>query len=205
MIIRIGLVPFVAAFMCSLFFCHTGATAADNTWTIDSNTSVARFTVKHFLLTSVSGEFETVTGKVNYDGKSLKTASVTAVINASRLNTHNKMRDEHLRGRDIFDVAKFPQIEFESEQVIPAADGKFRIVGKLSMHGHSKQVTLNAGQLAPIKTNSDGKISTSVIATTVINRKDFDIAVDRPIDNGGMLVGDDVKVSLNISIVKNED
>jgi polyisoprenoid-binding protein YceI len=193
-----GLLSLLTALLCS-----TPAQALVNVWKIDDKTSSITFSVKHLGISSVSGKFLKFSGTVNYDGKDLAASSVEANISSNSIDTKNKSRDEHLKNKDVLAIELFPAMTYVSKKVVPKRDGSFDIIGVLNLHGVEKEVTLAASPLkAPSK---DGKmLKTETVATALVNRKDFDVYVDKAIDKGGALVGDQVKVTLNINLVKTE-
>lgn len=192
--------PLLAAL---LFSSHSPSlAAADNAWSVDTSHSAARFTVRHMMVSNLAGQFQKVSGTVQYDGKNLNKASVDATIDATSVDTHDSQRDEHLRGKDFFETDKYPSISFKSKQVTPAKDGSFKILGTLTMHGVSRDVTLEAEPLAPAVKDPWGKTRTGTSATTKINRKDFGITYGKNLDNGGAMVGDDVKITIDIELIK---
>ena len=154
------------------------------------------------MVSNLAGQFQKVSGTVQYDGKNLNKASVDATIDATSVDTHDSQRDEHLRGKDFFETEKFPTISFKSKQVTAAKDGSFKILGTLTMHGVSRDVTLEAEPLAPAVKDPLGKTRTGTSATTKINRKDFGITYGKNLDNGGAMVGDDVKITIDIELIK---
>jgi polyisoprenoid-binding protein YceI len=170
-------------------------------WKIDPMHTGASFTVKHMMVSNVRGHFAKVSGTVLYDGKNLADSSVTALIDASTINTDEEKRDQHLKSADFFDVAKYPTITFKSTKVEPETNG-FKVIGDLTIHGVTKSVTLLANTLpAPIK-DPYGNLRTGTEATTKINRKDFGLAFDKNLDNGGALVGDDVEITLDVELTQ---
>lgn len=177
---------------------QTGSTYV---WKIDPMHTSAHFTVRHMMISNVRGDFGKVSGIVNYDGKSLAGSSVTATIDASSVNTNEEKRDQHLKSPDFFDVATYPVITFKSTKVEPRANG-FNVIGDLTIHGVTKPVTLVAESLpAPIK-DPYGNLRTGTEATAKINRKDFGLAFDKNIDNGGALVGDDVDITIDVELTQ---
>jgi polyisoprenoid-binding protein YceI len=192
------------AFICQVPSLAQGA-GQDNAWTIDPAHSTASFAVKHMMISNVNGNFTKLSGNVNYDGKSIADASVNAVINADSVNTNEPQRDGHLKSKDFFDVADYPTITFKSNKIVPGTDGSFKILGTLTMHGVSKEVTLDADALAPIIKDPHGKLRTGTSASTKVNRKDYGISFDKNMDNGGAIVGDDVKITLDVELVKAAD
>ena len=180
-----------------------GAYAADdNTWALDTKHSAAHFSVKHMMVSTVRGDFSKVTGKVNYDGKDLKGASVEATIDTTTLNTQEPGRDEHVKGKDFLDVAQFPTMTFKSEKIVKESGGAFKIVGKLTLHGVTKDVTLDAEPLsAPIK-DMHGKTRTGTSTSASIKRKDYGVNFNGLLDNGGAVVGDDVRITIDVELIK---
>lgn len=177
------------------------ALAQNKIWKIDEKTSSIEFSVKHLMLSNVTGSFSKFEGSVDYDGKDLAPATVVASISTGSISTKNQMRDKHLTAEDILGAALFPKITFTSKRVLPAADGSFDIIGNLALHGVEKEVTLHA---APLKITKDAKdarrLSTTALAE--VPRKDFNVFVDKAIDKGGALVGETVKVKLKIDLVE---
>ncbi|MBX9877089.1 MAG: YceI family protein [Candidatus Obscuribacterales bacterium] len=177
--------------------------ATANGWTIDPAHSSARFSIKHMMISNVNGSFGKVSGNVQYDGKNLPKATVEAVIDVNSIDTNEPKRDEHLKSKDFFEVDKYPTITFKSRKITQTKDG-FKILGTLTMHGVSKEVTLDAEAMGPI-VNAHGKTRTGTSATAKLNRKDFGISYNAALDNGGAMVGDDVKITLDVEMVKSED
>lgn len=177
------------------------AFAAD-VWNIDTAHSNAGFSVRHMMISNVKGDFSNVKGTVEYDGKNINTIKVNADIDVASVNTNDKGRDEHLRKADFFDTEKFPKMTFKSKKVKSLGKGKFALVGDLTMKGVTKEVTLDVeGPSAVIK---DGRGGTKVgaSASTKINRKDFGLSYGGLMDNGGAMIGDEVKITLEIEADK---
>ncbi len=176
-------------------------TASSNVWKIDPVHTSAHFMVKHMMVSNVRGDFSRISGGANYDGKSLSNSSVTAIIDASSINTNEPGRDQHLKSADFFDVAKYPTMSFKSTKV--EADGNtFKIIGDLTMHGITKPITLTAETLPPPIKDPYGNLRTGTEATARVNRKDFGLAFDKNLDNGGALVGDDVDITIDVELVQ---
>lgn len=170
-------------------------------WKIDPMHTSAHFTVKHMMVSNVRGDFSSITGTVNYDSKNISNSNVVANIDASTINTNESNRDQHLKSPDFFDVAKYPTITFKSNKVEQKNSG-LEITGDLTLHGVTKSVTLTAESLpAPIK-DPHGNLRTGTEATTKINRKDFGLAFDKNLDNGGALVGDDVEITIDVELTQ---
>lgn len=190
---------------CSVTAFQQPALALTPSWDIDSEHSHVKFSVKHLMVSNVNGQFKTVSGTVLFDGKSLENASVNATIEAASIDTRMKLRDEHLKGKDSFDVVQFPAIKFKSNKIVPAADGSFKIFGTLSMHGISKDVVLQATALKSSQKAGEHRSGLTTTASAELNRKDFGITVDKAIDHGGAVIGEKVKISLDIALTKADD
>lgn len=177
------------------------AYAAGNEWDIDSKHSSATFTVKHMMVSNVPGQMTGVTGKVVYDGKNIDGIKVKASLDPATINTNEAGRDEHLRGTDFFDVKQYPTITFESSGVIPIERGGFKLGGKLTMHGVTKDVELSVdGPTEAFKDKKNGIEKIGASASTTINRKDFGITYNKALDNGGVAVSEEVKITLNLEM-----
>jgi polyisoprenoid-binding protein YceI len=166
---------------------------------IDPVHSSAQFSVRHLMISNVRGEFAKVTGTVVYDPKNLKASSVEATIDATSINTHEPRRDEQLKSPDFFDVAKYPTLTFKSKKVEPAGEGKLRVTGDLTIHGVTKEVVLDVeGPTAEVKMGPN--LKSGVSASTTIKRKDFGLMWNRVLEGGGVVVGDEVKITLEIEM-----
>ncbi len=176
----------------------SGAFAAGD-WEIDSKHSSATFTVKHMMVSNVPGQMGGIKGTITYDNQNLDGLKVDASLDPATINTNEPGRDEHLRGKDFFDVEKYPSISFKSTGVIPETRGGFRLAGKLTMHGVTKDVELTVdGPTEAFKDKKKGIERIGASATTTINRKDFGMIYNSALDNGGVAVSDEVKITLNL-------
>jgi polyisoprenoid-binding protein YceI len=172
-------------------------------FTIDGAHSGAHFTVRHMMVSNVKGDFAGVSGKVVWDGDP-KTASVEATIDATTIDTGVDKRDEHLRSADFFDVAKHPTITFKSKKAEAAGTGRLKVTGDLTMHGVTKEVVLDVeGPTAEFK-NPWGKSVIGASASTTIKRTDFGLNWNKALETGGVLVGEDVKVTIELELVRND-
>jgi polyisoprenoid-binding protein YceI len=177
------------------------AAAAQTTWDIDGTHSNVGFQIKHMMVANVRGEFGKFTGSAVIDDADVTKSKITATIDAASINTHDEKRDGHLRSPDFFDTAKFPNITFTSKSVKKVANG-YEIAGDLTMHGVTKPVTLKAGELSNEVKDPWGGTRRALTATTTVSRKDFGISWNTALDNGGVMLGDDVQINLDISLVK---
>ena len=177
----------------------TAAMAQAVQYEIDPVHSSAQFSVRHMMVSNVRGEFAKLSGTVVYDPKNPQASSVEATIDATSINTHEPQRDEHLKSPDFFDVAKYPTLTFKSSKVEKAGEGKLRVTGDLTIHGVTKQVVLEVEGPSP-EVKMGGSIRSGASATTTINRKDFGLMWNRALESGGVLVGDEVKITLEIEM-----
>ncbi len=174
------------------------APALADVWKIDASHSSAQFSVTHLMISTVRGGFGTMSGTVEYDGKSVASIKVDVTIDATTVTTNNEKRDTHLKSADFFDVAKFPNLTFMSTKVVPGSDGSFKLVGNLTMHGVTKEVTLDVTAPPPIVKGMRGEPRVGASATAKINRQDFGVKWNSDLDGGGVVVGDTVKITLDI-------
>jgi len=168
---------------------------------IDSAHSTAAFTVRHMMVTNVSGAFSKVTGTVVYDPATPAASRVEAVIDTATIDTREPKRDAHLRSEDFFDVARYPTITFSSKRVEKTGEGRLRVVGDLTLHGVTREVVLEVeGPTPEILTPNGYRMGAS--ATTSINRKDFGMTWNRALDAGGVVVGEQVRIQIDVALVR---
>ena len=172
------------------------------TYKIDPAHSSANFVVRHMMITNVRGGFSDVQGTVDYDAADPATSQVDVVIDASKINTLDQQRDAHLKSPDFLHVEEHPTLTFKSKKIEAAGDGEWKISGDLTIHGVTKQVVLNAeGPTAEAK-DRFGNIRIGASATTKIKRSDFGLTFNAPLETGGVLLGDDLKIELEISAIR---
>ncbi|NJD92289.1 MAG: YceI family protein [Geobacter sp.] len=176
------------------------ATAA--TWTIDPDHSNIGFKVKHLMVSNVKGNFEKHNGTVDINDKDITKSKVEVTIDTNSINTGVQKRDEHLRSADFFDVAKFPTMTFVSKKVAKAGKDKLKVTGDLTLHGVTKEVVLKVE--GPSKESKDpwGNIRKGATATATINRKDFGLNWNKALETGGVLVGEEIAINLEIEMIK---
>ncbi len=177
-------------------------TAVATTWAIDSAHSNVEFSVKHMMISTVKGQFSDVEGTVEWDGASFETAKVNARIDSSSITTFNQMRDDHLRTNDFFNAEQWPAITFESTRIEPDGDDEFKIHGELTIRDITKPVVLETEFEGMVEKDAFGKARSAFTATTQINRKDFGVNWSQALEAGGFVVGDKVKVTLHIAVVR---
>jgi polyisoprenoid-binding protein YceI len=179
--------------------------ALASTWEIDSGHSSANFTVKHMMVTNVKGGFGKVTGSLNLDDKDVTKSSITATIDATTIDTRHEQRDGHLKSPDFFDVAKHPNLTFKSKKVEKAGEGKLKVTGDLTLRGVTKEVVLDVdASFKESKSPFGNAIVTGLSATTKLNRKDFGLNWNKTLETGGVLVGEEVSVALEIELIKKD-
>jgi polyisoprenoid-binding protein YceI len=182
-----------------ILVCCAGAVAAD-TYTIDPVHSSVGFSVQHMVISRVNGNFKEFNGTIVYDEKDPAQSSVNVHIKAASIDTRDEDRDRDVRGGEFFDVAKFPEITFASTSIEKTEDG-YVAHGKLAIRGVSKDVALPFKIAGTVKDTS-GKTRLAAQASLTINRKDFGVSWNMTLDGGGLVVGDEVKIDLQVEAVR---
>jgi len=173
-----------------------------DTWQIDPNHTNVEFTVRHLMISNVKGQFEKTTGTITTDPANPAASSIDATIDASSVNTRVAMRDDDLKSPDFLDVAKYPTITFKSTKVEADGPGKWNVTGDLTLHGVTKPVVLAVEATGtPIK-DPMGSTRAGASATTKINRKDFGLTWNKTLEAGGVVVGDEVAISIDLEAIK---
>jgi polyisoprenoid-binding protein YceI len=177
------------------------AAAATSTWQIDPAHSAAQFAVKHLAISTVRGAFTSVKGAVQFDDKDITKSSVDVAIDVNSVDTHQPDRDKDLRSDHFFDAEHFPTITFKSKRVEQLSPGKLKITGDLTIHGITKEVVLDVdGPTAPVK-DPWGNQRMAINASTKINRQDFGVKWNQTMDNGGVVVGDEVSITIDAEMI----
>jgi polyisoprenoid-binding protein YceI len=177
------------------------ASAATTTYQIDPRHSSAGFGITHLMISTVRGEFHGVNGTVVWDDGDPSKSSVNVTIDATTVDTQEPGRDSDLKSPNFFDVAKFPTITFKSTKVEAAGPGKLKVTGDLTIHGVTKQVVLDAtAPKSPIK-DPWGMTRTAASGSTKVNRKDFALVWNKNLDGGGVMIGDDVAITLDVEMI----
>jgi len=166
------------------------------TYTIDPAHSSINFSVPHLVINVVRGRFTDFAGTIVYDARDVTQSSVQFTAKTASVNTDVPKRDEHLRTPDFFDVAKYPELSFKSTRVEKRGDA-YECVGTFTLHGVSKEITIPFRLAGPIK-DPWGNARIGVGAEITINRQDYGIAFGQTVDGGGLVVGNDVKIELNL-------
>ena len=177
------------------------ALAHADTWQIDPAHTNVEFTVRHMMISNVKGQFQKTTGTITINGNDPASATIDATIDASSVDTRVERRDTHLKSPDFLDVAKYPTITFKSTKVEADGPGKFKVTGDLTLHGVTKPVVLDVESSgAPVKVM--GGLHAGASATTKINRSDFGLTWNKALETGGVVVGDEVAISIDVEAIK---
>jgi polyisoprenoid-binding protein YceI len=177
------------------------AAAVTSTWQIDPAHSAAQFAVKHLAISTVRGAFTSVKGTLQFDDKDITKSSVDVTIDVNSVDTRQPDRDKDLRSDHFFDAEHFPTITFKSKRVEQLSPGKLKITGDLTIHGITKEVVLDVdGPTAPVK-DPWGNQRMAINATTKINRQDFGVKWNATMDNGGVVVGDEVSITIDAEMI----
>jgi polyisoprenoid-binding protein YceI len=176
------------------------ATAA--TYNIDSDHSNVGFKVRHLMVSNVKGSFEKHSGVVSINDKDITKSKVEVTIDTASVNTGVQKRDDHLRSAEFFDVAKYPTMTFVSNKVAKAGKDRLKVTGYLTLHGITKEVVLDVE--GPSKESKDpwGNFRSGAVASTKINRKDFGLVWNKALETGGVAVGEEVTINLEIEMIK---
>jgi polyisoprenoid-binding protein YceI len=193
-------IKFLAAMAAALAVTVVPATA-QSTWNIDSAHSAAQFQVRHLMISNVRGEFGKMSGTASFDGKDYSSIKAEAVIDVPSISTREKKRDDHLRSPDFFDAAKYPTISFRSKRVENIKGSSFNLIGDLTMRGVTREVTL-AVEATPMIKGMSGERRIGAHATARLNRQDFGVKWNSTLDGGGVVVGDEVQITLDLELIQ---
>jgi polyisoprenoid-binding protein YceI len=177
------------------------ANAASTTWKIDQKHSDAQFGVTHLMISTVRGEFHGVNGTVVLDDQDITKSNVDVTIDATTVDTREPDRDKHLKSAEFFYVEKFPAMTFKSTRVEQDGSDKLKVTGDLTIRGITKQVVLEVTSPKPPIKDPWGLQRSAVLATTKINRQDFGVSWNKSLDSGGVVVGDQVDITLDVEMV----
>lgn len=172
------------------------------TWNIDPAHSVAEFKVKHMMIANVKGHFSKVTGVLVHDESDRTKSWVEATIEAASIETRESQRDAHLKSADFLHVEKFPTLSFKSTDVKVADDGGLEVQGDLTIRGVTRKVTFAVEGPTPPTKDPWGNTRIAISATTKINRKDYGLTWNAALETGGILVGEEVAITLEAEFVK---
>ena len=185
--------------------CLISSAAMASTWTIDPDHSNIQFKIRHLTIANVKGTFGKVKGVVKIDETDMSKSAVDVTIDIDSINTGVAKRDAHLTSDEFFDTAKYPTMSFVSRKVTPNGKGKLKILGVLSIRDISREVVLEVeGPTNEIK-DPLGNIRRGASATTKINRTDFGITWNKPMETGGVMIGDTVFINIEIEMIKDQN
>jgi polyisoprenoid-binding protein YceI len=172
---------------------------AQSTWAIDPAHSAAHFQVRHMMISNVRGEFGKMKGSVVFDGKNYSSIRAEAEIDVASIDTREPKRDAHLRTADFFDAATYPNITFRSKRVESIQGNKFKLIGDITIRGITKEIVLDV-EATPIVKGMSGESRIGAQATTKLNRQDYGVKWNRNLDAGGIVVSDEVQITLDMEL-----
>jgi polyisoprenoid-binding protein YceI len=178
------------------------STASTTSWKIDPAHSVAEFKVKHMMIANVKGQFSKVSGDLFLDEANLANSNVDVSIEAASIHTRDEQRDAHLKSSDFLDVEKFPTLTFKSKAIHIVRDGELSVEGDLTIHGVTHEVRFAVEGPTPPTRDPWGNTRVAISAIAKINRKDFGLTWNTALETGGILVGDEVTITLEVEFVK---
>lgn len=176
---------------------NTGTT----TWTVDPMHAELGFAVRHLMISTVRGRFGAVEGTVVVDEANPTNAKIDVTVDVTSIDTRQQMRDDHLRSADFFDVANYPKLHFVSTKIDGDVTGDFRVIGDLTIRGTTREVTLDAS-LAGRGRDPWGNERAGFEAKGKISRAEFGLNWNQALETGGVVVGDEVKISIDVEIIK---
>ena len=178
------------------------ATSTESVWDIDTSHSAAHFKVRHLMVSHVRGTLGTVFGTVWLDDQDVSRSRVDVRIDAGAIETRDAKRDEHLRSADFLDVANHPLVTFVSRKVQKAKDGSLTVTGDLTIRNISRAVTLTVGAWEPAMLDPWGNSRRGASANATINRKDWGLEWNMALEAGGVLVGDQVAIEIEVELAR---
>jgi polyisoprenoid-binding protein YceI len=176
--------------------------SAQTSWEIDPVHTSVQFSIRHMMISNVRGEFTKVAGTVQTDDADPTRSRISATIDAASIDTRDAKRDEHLRSPDFLDVARHPTITFVSKRIARAGEGRWKVTGDLTLHGVTREVVLDVEASGAAVKDLMGNLRAGAQATTRIDRKDFGIVWNKALDGGGIAVGDEVAITIDVEAVK---
>ena len=191
------IVPMIALFVLAIPVLTYTAT-----WQMDPDHSSFQFKIRHLTVSNVKGDFNKSRGVVTIDDQNITNLKVEVFIDAASVNTGHAQRDEHLRGPDFFDVTKYPTITFVSKKVIKADTDRLKVVGDLTLHGVTREITVDVEGPTPEVKDPWGNVRRGATATTKINRRDFGLTWNKVLDTGGLVVGEEVNIYVEVELVR---
>lgn len=185
----------------ALIVAATGAQAGE--WKLDPVHSSAGFSVRHLVISNVTGRFDDFSGQLNFDGTDLSSGSVEVAIKTASVNTANEGRDDHLRNDDFFNAEEYPEMTFKSTAVKNVNGNKFDLEGNLTIRGTTRPVVFNCEFIGTAK-GMRGETRAGFSAETTIKRLEFGVKFSAAMETGGLVVGDEVKIKMDMEFVSVE-
>lgn len=170
-------------------------------WVIDKSHSKIQFDVAHLVISEVTGQFKSFDGSVLSDKPDFSDAKIEVSIDVNSINTDDEKRDGHLKSPDFFDANKYPKITFKSKSLKKVNNNLYKLTGDLTMHGVTKEVVLDV-QFNGIKNDPWGNTKAGFKVTGKINRNDFGLKYNAPLEGGGVLIGEEVNITCNVELLK---
>ncbi len=177
------------------------ATTAAETYVVDPVHSSIGFSVRHLIINNIPGRFKEYNGTISYDAADITKSSVQFTAKVASIDTGVQQRDDHLRNADFFEVAKYPEMTFKSTRIEKKGKGSFLAHGTFTLKGVSKEIAIPFKVFGPVNAPG-GKVRIGVEAGLTINRQDYGITWSKTLDGGGLVVGNDVNILLNLEAVK---
>lgn len=191
----------MAAFKLATAYLTVALASFSQQWRIDTAHSAVQFSIRHMMVSTVRGHFGKLTGTVRWDPAKPSAASVEAQVEVDSIDTREPKRDAHLKSPDFFDAQKYPVITFKSTSVTPAGAGRWKLAGDLTLRGVTRPVVFDVeGPSEPVK--GPGGLRTGATATTRINRKDFGMTWNRTLDAGGLVLGEEVSITVDVELIQ---
>jgi polyisoprenoid-binding protein YceI len=172
------------------------------TWQVDPNHSIFEFKIRHLTVSNVRGAFTKPKAVITIDDQDVTRLKVEVIIDAASINTGHTQRDDHLRGPDFFDVTKYPEITFVSKKVTRVDADRLKVAGDLSIRGVTREITMDVEGPTPEVKDPSGNFRRGATATGKINRKDFGLTWNRVLDTGGVVVGEEVTIVVEVELIK---
>jgi len=177
---------------------------AESVWQIDPAHSSVQFSIRHMMISNVHGQFTKVSGTVRGDESNPTHAQVEATIDTTSIDTHEPKRDDHLRSPDFLDVEKFPTMTFKSKKIEKGDDGRYKVTGDLTLHGVTREVVLDVDGPTAAQKDGRGNVHAGASATAKLDRRDFGIVWNKALDAGGVTVGNEVAITIDVEGVKQQ-
>jgi polyisoprenoid-binding protein YceI len=172
------------------------------TWKLDPAHSAAEFKVKHMMISNVKGKFHGLSGVLSLNEADITQSSVETSVDIASLNTGDVQRDGHLKSADFFEAEKFPAMTFKSTKIESLGEGAHSVAGDLTLHGVTKPVTFHVEDVSKPSKDPWGNLRIGLSATTRINRKDFGLTWNAALEAGGVLVGEEIAITLDVQFIK---